>query len=152
MPNTQYDFYLDVGSDWQKVVRVRDTQTSQLAPLDGAVMEIRNQNQVLALRLDAPSSRCVILSDGASIQLHITPEDSFTYLHSGNYPGAVQAVGIWGIGRAYVYDLFVLYATGVQSRLMRGFFYVDPNITQPLSPETNLALTIGQRGSYGEFG
>jgi hypothetical protein len=64
-------------------------------------------------------------------------------------PGAVQAVGIWGIGRAYVYDLFVLYATGVQDRIMRGFFYVDPNITQPIDPNTNLALTIGQRGSYG---
>jgi hypothetical protein len=148
MPITQYDFYLDAGADWQKVVRVRDMQSQKLVAMWGATVEIRNTNGVLALRLDAESSRCVVLGDGASIQLHITAEDSWTYFHSGNYPGAVQAVGLWGIGRAYVYDMFCLYATGVQDRLMRGFFYVDPSITQPLSPGENLALTIGQRGSY----
>lgn len=150
MPLAQYDFYLDVAADWQKVIRLRDPGTGMLVGLSGAVMEIRNTNYILALRLDNDSGRCVILGDGASIQLHIPPEDSFYYLRQGNYPGAVQAVGIWGIGRAYTYDLFVLYATGVQDRIMRGFFYVDPNITQPLDPATNLALTVAQRGSYGE--
>jgi hypothetical protein len=144
----QYDFKLDVAADWQKVIRLRDSSTGTLVGLSGAVMEIRNQNYVLALRLDHNSGRCVILGDGASIQLHISPEDSYYYLREANYPGAVQAVGIWGIGRAYVYDLFVLYDSGVQDRIMRGFFYVDPNISQPLDPSTNYALTVGQRGSY----
>lgn len=149
MPLGQYDFHLDAGADWQKVIRLRDSSTGLLVPMTGAVMEIRNQNWVLALRLDAASSRCYIdETDGATIHLHITAEDSFYYFHSGNYPGAVQAVGFWGIGRSYIYDLFCLYANGVQDRLLRGFFFVDPNITQPLDPNTNLALTIGERGSF----
>ena len=147
MTLAKYDFHLDAGADWQKVVRLRDPGTGSLIPMSNAVMEIRNSNEILALRLDAPSGRCTILDDGATIALHITADDSLYYFHSGNYPGAQQAVGIWGIGRAYVYDLFVLYATGVQDRLLRGFFYVDPNITQPVDG-ADLELTIGQRGSY----
>lgn len=148
MPLLQYDFYLDAGADWQKIVRLRDPTSQKLIAMSNAVMEIRNSNYVLVLRLDAPSSRCTILGDGASIQLHITAEDSYYYFHSGNYPGAVQAVGVWGIGRSYIYDLFVTYATGVQDRIMRGYFYVDPNITQPAASEVAPMLTIGQRGNY----
>jgi hypothetical protein len=148
MPLAQYDLYCDAGADWQRVVRLRDPATGFLVGMDAAAMEIRNANGVLVLRLDANSSRCLIADDGASIMLHITAEDSFTYFHSGNFPGAVQAVGYWGIGRSYLYDLFCLYDTGVQDRLLRGFFHVDPNITQPAGSTPNLALTIGQRGSY----
>ena len=147
MPLVKYDFKLDAGADWQQVVRLRDPNTGMLIGISQAVMEIRNANGVLALRLDEPTSRCVVLPDGASIQLHITAEDSLTYFQWGNYPGAVQAVGYWGIGRAYNYDLFVLYGTGVQDRIMRGFFNVDPNITQPID-QVNPALTVATRGSY----
>lgn len=147
MPLAQYDFYLDAGADWQRVVRLRDPATGLLIAMNAAAMDIRNSNNTLALRLDAPSSRCVIDStDGASINLHISDEDSLTYFQYGNYPGAVQAVGIWGIGRAYVYDLFCEYATGVQDRIMRGFFYVDPNITRS-STSINPILTVGARGA-----
>jgi hypothetical protein len=149
MPLAQYDFRLDAWTDWQKTIGIRDSSTGLLSPLSDAVMEIRNQNFILVMRLDAPSSRCTILPDGATIQLHITSDDSLTYFAYGNYPGAVQAVGFWGIGRSYLYDLFVTYAaTGLQERIMRGFFNVDPNISRPSDPTTNLALTIGQRGSY----
>jgi hypothetical protein len=147
MPLVRYDFKLDAGADWQKVVRLRDPYTGLLIAIDQAVMEIRNANGVLALRLDEQTSRCTVLEDGASIQLHITPEDSLTYFQWGNYPGAVQAVGYWGIGRSYNYDLFALYATGVQDRIMRGFFSVEPNITQPID-QANPALTVATRGSY----
>jgi hypothetical protein len=147
MALVSYDFYLDCGADWIRIVRVRDPNTGLLVAMDSAVMEIRNANNVLALRLDAPSGRCLIdPEDGASIDLHISPEDSLTYLSTGNYPGAVQAVGYWGISRSYLYDLFVQYATGTQDRIMRGFFYVDPNVTQVPSPTPN-ALTIGRRGA-----
>lgn len=148
MPLVQYDFYCDAGADWQKVVRLRDPTSQKLIGIDSAVMEIRNSNYVLVLRLDATSSRCYIDGDGASIHLHITAEDSYTYFSSGSYPGAVQAVGVWGIGRAYIYDLFCVYATGVQDRIMRGYFYVDPNISRPQTSEVAPMLTIGQRGSY----
>ena len=132
MPLTQYDFYLDAGADWQKIVRLRDPNSQKLIAMDNAVMEVRNSNYVLVMRLDGPSSRCYIdEDDGASIHLHITAEESYSYFAQGNYPGTVQAVGIWGIGRSYIYDLFCTYATGVQDRVMRGFFYVDPNISQP---------------------
>jgi hypothetical protein len=147
VPLVRYDFKLDAGADWQKVVRLRDPYTGLLIAIDRAVMEIRNANGVLALRLDEQTSRCTVLEDGASIQLHITPEDSLTYFQWGNYPGAVQAVGYWGIGRSYNYDLFALYATGVQDRIMRGFFSVEPNITQPID-QANPALTVATRGSY----
>ena len=130
MPLVQYNFMLDSGADWQKVIRLRDPATNQLVAMSDAVMEIRNSNGNLSLRLDEISGRCTILDDGASIQLHISAEDSDVAFASGNYPGANQAVGIWGIGRSYVYDLFALYATGVQDRIMRGFFYVDPNISE----------------------
>lgn len=148
MATNQYDFQLSAGADWQKVVRMRDQDTGALVPLSGAVMEIRNQNNVLVLRLDQASSRCVILADGASIQLHISSDDSLEYFRWGNFPGSVQAVGYWGIGRAYLYDLFVTYSAGPVDRILRGFFQVDPNITQPLDPALNQALAIGQRGSY----
>lgn len=147
MPLIKYDFKLDSGADWQYVVRLRDPNTGNLVPISSAVMEIRNANGVLALRMDEATSRCIILDDGASIQLHITAEDSLTYFQWGNYPGAVQAVGYWGIGRAYNYDLFALYATGVQDRIMRGFFNVDPNITQPTDVVVNPQLTVATRGS-----
>jgi hypothetical protein len=91
----------------------------------------------------------MILADGASIQLHITAEDSLTYFKWGNYPGSVQAVGYWGIGRSYLYDLFATYTTsGVPGRIMRGFFNVSPNITQPVD-QANPLLTAATRGSYG---
>jgi hypothetical protein len=147
MPLIQYNFNLNCGADWQYVVRLRDTNTGDLIPISAALMEIRNVNGVLALQLDAASSRCTVLSDGASIQLHITAEDSLTYFQWGNYPGSVQAVGYWGIGRAYNYDLFVLYDTGVQDRIMRGFFHVDPNITR-FDDAVNPFLTVATRGSY----
>lgn len=148
MPISQYDFYLDAGADWHRVVRMRDPETGDLIQVTDAVMEIRNTNFVLALRLDAPSGRCVIDStDGASINLHISAQDSLTYFRWGNYPGAVQAVGFWGIGRAYLYDLFANYTdTGLPVRLLRGFFHVDPNITQ-VDDTVNPMLTIGTRGS-----
>jgi hypothetical protein len=156
MPLGQYDFFLDSGGDWQKDVRLRDSQTGLLVALDDAVMEIRNTNFVLVMRLDADSGRCLIDADGATIHLKISSADSLQYFSQGNYPGAVQAVGFWGIGRAYTYDLFVQYAQaarqvfsgGVNVRALRGFFNVDPNISRPLAPSVNLALTIGQRGSY----
>jgi len=148
MPLTQYDFYADAGADWQKVVRLRDPDTNLLIGIQSALMEIRNTNYILVLRLDAKSSRCTVLQDGASIQLHISAQDSFYYFHSGNYPGAVQAVGMWGIGRAYIYDMFVVYATGVQDRILRGHFYVDPNISQPADTSSS-TLTVAQRGSFG---
>jgi hypothetical protein len=145
----QYDFYLSAGADWQKVVRLRDQGTGRLIALESAVMEIRNTNYVLVLRLDYDSGRCVVAEDGASIQLHISDDDSLAYLSQGNYPGAVQAVGVWGIGRSYIYDLFVLYGTGVQDRILRGYFYVDPNITRgPELTAQPTALAIGQRGNY----
>lgn len=147
MPLVAYNFKLDAGADWQYVVRMRDPNTGNLVPLSQAVMDIRNTNGVLALRLDEPSSRCTILDDGASISLHITAEDSLTYFQYGNYPGSVQAVGFWGIGRAYLYDLFVVYATGVQDRIMRGFVNVDPNITR-FDQVVNPLLTVATRGSY----
>ena len=147
MPLVKYDFKINAGADWQQIVRLRDPDSGQLIGISQAVMEIRNANGVLALRLDEPTSRCTVLDDGASIQLHITAEDSLTYFDWGNYPGAIQAVGYWGIGRAYNYDLFATYATGVQDRIMRGFFGVDPNITR-FPDEINPQLTVGTRGSY----
>jgi len=132
MPLTLYDFYLDAWADWQRTIRLRDPNTNELVPLSAALMEIRNTNGVLAMRLDQVSSRCVIGPDGASILLHIPAEDSYTTFHYGSYPGAVQAVGIWGIGRAYMYDLFATYtSTGAQVRILRGWFHVDPNISMP---------------------
>lgn len=150
MPMIQYDFHLDAGAEWIRVIRLRDPATSLLIAMAGAAMEIRNSNNVLALRLDMYNGRCVIdPNDQASINLHVSAEDSLAYFRYGNYPGAVQAVGIWGIGRAYVYDLFCQYATGVQDRIMRGFFYVDPNITQGpmVDPTSGVALAIGRRGA-----
>jgi len=148
MALAQYDLYLSAGADWQKQIRLRDETTGKLVSLQGAVMEIRNTNHILVLRLDAPSGRCQVLSDGATISLHINSQDSLTYFQWGNFPGSVQAVGFWGIGRAYLYDMFVTYTNGPTDRLLRGFFYVDPNITQPYNPELNPLLAIGQRGSY----
>jgi hypothetical protein len=148
MPLAQYDFYLNAGADWQKVIKMTDGNTGTLVGISSAVMEIRNQNNILALRLDNASGRCVIQSDGGTITLYISATDSLTYFQWGNYPGSVQAVGFWGIGRAYLYDMFVQYTNGGQDRILRGFFYVDPNITKPVDPGVNLALAIGQRGNY----
>jgi len=148
MPLAQYDLYLDAWTDWYRTVGIRDATTTLLVPLSNAVMEIRNTNFVLVLHLDSVNGRCVIMEDGCTIALQISAQDSLAYFAQGNYPGAVQAVGFWGIGRSYVYDLFATYTKGGQDRIMRGFFNVDPNISRPLDPKTNLALTIGQRGSY----
>jgi hypothetical protein len=154
MPLGQYDFYLDAWADWQTTVALRDAQSGSLVPLSNAWMEIRNTNFILVLKLDAPSGRCLIAEDGCTIQLFISAADSVTYFAQGNYPGAVQAVGFWGIGRSYIYDLFAIYETSqLQGRLLRGFFNVDPNISQfvpAVAPSqwNQQPLTIGQRGSY----
>jgi len=149
MPIAQFDFYLDAWADWQRTVVMRDTSSGLAVPLTNALMEIRNTNFVLVMRLDTPSSRCVVLNDGCTIALHITEEDSLAYFAQGNYPGAIQAVGYWGIGRSYRYDLFATpTASGVQSRLMAGFFNVDPNISRPTIMPVPASLTIGERGSY----
>jgi hypothetical protein len=114
MTTAQYDLYCNAGADWQKVIRMRDTLSGSLVSIQSAVMEIRNQNSVLVLRLDAKSGRCTIQQDSASIQLHITAQDSLTYFAWGNFPGSVQAVGYWGVGRSYLYDLFGLDAYAPQ--------------------------------------
>lgn len=147
----QFDFYLDAWADWQRTVAVRDGTTAELVPLSNPLMEIRNTNFVLVMRLDTPSSRCVMLDDGCTIALHITAEDSLAYFAQGNYPGAVQAVGFWGIGRSYRYDMFATYTdSGVQDRLLTGFFNVDPNVSRPAVMPVPTDLTIGQRGSYAQ--
>jgi hypothetical protein len=148
MTTAQYDFYCNAGADFQKVIRMRDNITGHLVALLNAVMEIRNQNHILVMRLDANSGRCLIAADGATIQLHITANDSLEAFQWGNFPGSVQAVGYWGIGRSYLYDMFVTYVNGPMDRILRGFFYVDPNITEPHNPALNPALAIGLRGNY----
>jgi hypothetical protein len=131
MTFARVNYHLDTAADWQRQIRLRDPGTQLLVPISSAVMEIRNANFQLALRLDATSGRCLILSDGCTISLHITAADSVNVFAHGNYPGQYQAIGIWGIGRSYLHDLYVVYAqTGVQERIIRGFFYVNPNITQ----------------------
>jgi len=149
-----YNFHCNGGSDWHREIRVRDVDTWSFVKIHQAMMDVRNTNFVLALRLDAENGRCVVLEDGTTIQLHLTAEEIEHYFRSGNYPGAVQAVGFWGIGRSYLYDLLVWYTNeeeeeeeSVRGRLMRGFFYVDPNITRPDEPD-NLPLPIGRRGSH----
>ena len=149
MPLAQFDFYLDAWADWQRAIRMTDSGTGSPVLLDNAVMEIRNINWVLVMRLDAENGRCQISEDRNQILLYIPAEDSLTYFAQGNYPGAVQAVGFWGIGRSYLYDIFATFHTsGLQDRVLRGFFNVGPNISQPSNPSLNPALTIGQRGSY----
>lgn len=153
MPLALYDFSLDAGADWQRVLRLRDPATNNLVKLTDAVMEIRNSNRILALRLDGTNGGISIGTDQATLTLYISGADSLHYFAYGNYPGAVSAVGIWGIGRAYIYDLFVTYYTptrglaGATDRILRGFFYVDPNITQP-EPPSNELLTVAERGNY----
>jgi hypothetical protein len=148
MTASAYDFYCDAGADFQKVIRMVDSNSGNYVALQNAVMEIRNQNHILVMRLDAPSGRCTIAPDGATIQLHITANDSLEFFQWGNFPGSVQAVGYWGIGRSYLYDMFVTYVNGPVDRILRGFFYVDPNITEPYNQSLNPALAIGLRGSY----
>jgi hypothetical protein len=129
MPLATVNLNHDIGADWQRVIRLRDPSTNQLVALSSAVMEIRNANFQLAMTLNNQNGRCVIASDGASVNLHITSADSLAAFEMGNFPGTYQAVGIWGIGRSYVYDLFVTYSGGVTDRILRGFFYADPNVT-----------------------
>jgi hypothetical protein len=149
MPQATFNFYLDSWADWQRTIQMTDAISGAGVLLDDAFMEIRNTNWILALRLDSENGRCVISEDRSQIFLHILAQDSLAYFAQGNYPGAVQAVGFWGIGRSYIYDLFATYhVSGVQDRILRGFFNVDPNISQPVNPSLNPALTIGQRGSY----
>lgn len=124
------DFKCDAGADWQRVIRLRDPNSGNLVGLHDAAMEIRRANLQLALRLDAASGRCIIAKDGASIQLHIPPEDSITAFQTGDYVGSAQTVGYSGIGRSFLYDLFVIYSSGVQDRILRGFFTIDPNVTR----------------------
>jgi len=144
-----YDFHCDAGADWHRQVRLRAGVTGDLVPLEKAMLDIRNTNFVLALRLDQRNGRCVVLEDGATIQLYLSADETEHYFRSGNYPGAVQAVGFWGIGRSYMYDLFVWYEGGtMRSRAMRGFFYVDPNITRPNDPDNLPTIPIGRRGSH----
>jgi hypothetical protein len=143
MPLAQIDFRCDAGADWQRLIRLRDIGTGMLCGLDDAVMEIRNANFQLVLRLDAASGRCAIQYDRATIALHISSEDSLAAFFRGNFPGTYQAVGIWGIGRSYIYDLFVTYTAGAQDRIMKGFFYVDPNVTRfPPQPANPLLLGV----------
>jgi hypothetical protein len=131
MPLAAYDFTCDAGADWQRLVRLREPTSTQLIPLHTPVMEIRNANFQLALRLDEINGRCMML-DADQIQLHITANDSRASFGSGNFPGQYQAIGFWGIGRSYVYDMFaILSASGVYIRLLRGFFYVSPPVTNP---------------------
>jgi hypothetical protein len=148
MPLASYDFDCDAGADWQRVIRLRDTASTQMLALTTPVMEIRNTNFQLALRLDEINGRCTML-DANQIQLHITAEDSRTHFGSGNFPGQYQAIGFWGIGRAYQYDIFaVLSQSGVYVRLLRGFFYVSPPITNPteaaVSGPTSILAITGQ--------
>ena len=146
MPLASYDFDGDAGSDWQRVIRLRDLYSTQLLAIDTPVMEIRNTNFQLVLRLDEDNGRCQML-DANQLSLHISDSDSRRFFGSGNFPGQYQAIGFWGIGRAYQYDIFAnLTSSGVGVRLLRGFFYVSPPITNPTEaaisgPISTLAFT-----------
>ena len=146
------NFYSDAGADWQRQIRLRDPESQKLVALSSAVTEIRNANFNLAMRLDSVNGYCLILGDGATISLHIPAAESLKVFATGNYPGQYQSIGIWGIGRSYLYDIYVTYMEGPQDRIARGFFYVNPNITQ--FPELIVPTAYGANpcgtGAYGQ--
>lgn len=128
MPVYTQDFDLSARADWQRLVRARSQVDTTIIPFSDAAMEIRNSNKQLVVRLDTSNGRIYIQPDGSAL-LHLTQTDTSSLFNTG-FVGTYQAVGLFGIGRAFPYDLFVVWAaTGLRDKLLRGFINVDPAVT-----------------------
>lgn len=128
MPVYIQDFDLAARADWQRTVRVRAQPNGVIVPFSDAAMEIRNANKQLVVRLDVPTGSIYIQGDGSAL-LHLTQDQTASLFNTG-FVGTYQAVGLFGIGRAFPYDMFVVWAaSGLRDKLLKGFINVDPAVT-----------------------
>lgn len=134
-PSTSwFTFHINAGEDWTRTINA-ENPALQTQPVAQAKMEVRNSMQILVMTLDStttPNPAITINGDG-TLTLHLTTAQTLQF--GVGFPGVVQSVGYWGIGRAFVYDLFVKYGStsAVWSKLLYGTIQVTPAVTVDLS-------------------
>lgn len=133
VPSTAwFTYHLNAGEDWTRNIIAQNPSFAE-QPVAQAKMEIRNSAMTLVMTLDSTvnNSGLVVNSDG-TLTLHLTSAQTMKF--GIGFPGVVQAVSYWGIGRAYLYDLFVKYGVSGApwAKLQYGTIQVVPAITVDL--------------------
>ena len=132
--SVQYTMHMDAGSYWQRTISAATVPGATIVPCVDARMQVRNAQEILVLNMYAvgPQPSIVINPDG-SLVLTLTSEQTAQF--GQGFPGVVQSVGYWGIGRAYLYDLFVKYVAGSNdwNRVVWGTVQVNPSVSSVLS-------------------
>lgn len=116
---------MDSGEDWHRVIT---PVSNPPVALTDAYMEIRNANYIVVAQLTTANGMAALPGDG-TIVLSMTAQQTLP-LGIG-FPGMLQSVGYFGIGRSYLYDLFGVF--GQHKKIMHGFLTVTPAITRILS-------------------
>ena len=132
--SVQYTMHMDAGSYWQRTISAETVPGVTIAPCVDARMQVRNAQEQLVLGMYAVGTQPTItINPDGSLVLTLT--SALTAQFGQGFSGVVQSVGYWGIGRAYLYDLFVLYTagSGEWTRIVWGTIQVNPAVSAVLS-------------------
>lgn len=121
-PPVRMDFTMEAGEDWVRSVTLAVTNPTDI------VMDIRNANLFLVSKLSLANGKATITLP-STVNLHLLTSDTLNF--GSQFPGTLQAINYWGIGRAYLYDIFVK-VNGLWTKVFKGFVSVDPAISQGL--------------------
>lgn len=127
-----YTFHMNPGEDWQRTINPQLFNVETAPPIN-AFMEIRNPQLILVQKLDTTTAPTPAITIGSGqLVLHLTSKQTLGF--GVGFPGVVQSASYWGIGRAYLYDLFVQYAVTnpVWVKLIYGTIQVKPAISTDL--------------------
>jgi hypothetical protein len=120
VPVQRIDFSMEAGEDWVRTLVLPTDFTN-------ANMEIRDSRLYLFKRLDLAGGKLIRTVPG-SLQIHLLTTDTQGF--GLGFPGVMPAINYWGIGRAYLYDLFIFNQVWVKEA--KGYITVEPAITKTL--------------------
>lgn len=126
-PVPQVIFRMEAGESWTRQLLV--TIDGQAPTFIAASMTVRDAKFIDLFDLSMTNGFITSPAAG-TLLLSIPAADSIEF--GNGFPMAFQAVTYWGIGRAYMYDLFARDSTETVTKICRGVIHVDPALTQSL--------------------
>jgi hypothetical protein len=137
----EVNFTMEAGEDWQRTIVVEPVAGGTLT-FTNVSMDIRNSAMVLTVHMALADPTNTISVTGTANNLLLHLESSVTTQFGTGFPGVLQSVGYFGVGRVYLYDCFVE-ISGAWQKLMGGFITVVPAITQTFSQNLTTVSTAG---------
>lgn len=137
MTAVQYSLHLEAGAQWSRTIDSSIPGIVLPSVVTEARMTVRNSMNVVVMTLDSSgTSPAITIVPGTgnnppTYVLNLTSTQTLQY--GVGFPGVVQSVSYWGIGRAFLYDLFVTGGGSEWAKLLYGTIQVVPAITTTLT-------------------